>query len=86
MPVCPQRLCSGSTLVKYQMNPSEDGQVLKSLRYFRDLSEEELNAALAADTPGAMTEESLRATLSRHPMIRRENTIPSWGERCAQSS
>ena len=48
---------------------------------FRDMSDAELAAALLADTPGAESEFSLRENLSRHPNLRRENTICSWGER-----
>lgn len=55
-------------------------------KFFRDLSEAELQAHLVADTPGAQTEESLRATLAAHPEIRRENIECSWGPSCVPQS
>lgn len=57
------------------------------MRYFRDLTDAELQQALAADIPGADTEYTLRRQLEAYPTIRRENTEPSWGPRlCVQPS
>ena len=52
------------------------------MQYFKDLTEEELQYALDSDIPGADSEFSLRRQLEAYPKIRRENTAPSWGERC----
>jgi hypothetical protein len=49
-------------------------------KLYRDLTDAELQQALENDLPGAMSEESLRATLAAYPNIRRENTITSMGE------
>lgn len=59
--------------------PGPKGVSLAGRRYC-DLSDEELALALHLELPGAMSEESLRATLAAYPTVRRENCIPSFGE------
>lgn len=58
---------------------------VEQTRFFRDLTEAQLQQALDNQLQGAETEYTLRRQLERYPTVKRANTVPSWGESCVPS-